>query len=62
VNDTETPHPGTVGRRPLKKAQIDVEEVPGEPGWYKVGLKIVPHMKYMGADVTLSLVGKLDAK
>lgn len=62
VNDTDTPHPGTVGRRPLKKAKIDVEELPGEPGWYKVGLKIVPHMKYMGADVTLSLVGKLDSE
>ncbi len=62
VNDTETPHPGTVGRRPLKKAQIVVEDVPGEPGWYKVALKIVPHMKYMGADVTLSLVGKLEGE
>ena len=62
VNETETPHPGTVGRRPLKKAKIDVEEIPGEPGWYKVDLKIVPHMKYMGADVSLSLVGKLEGE
>jgi type VI secretion system protein ImpC len=62
VNDTETPHPGTVGRRPLKKAQIQVEEIAGEPGWYKVDLKIVPHMKYMGADVSLSLVGKLEGE
>jgi type VI secretion system protein ImpC len=62
VNDTETPHPGTVGRRPLKKAQILVEDVAGEPGWYKVNLKIVPHMKYMGADVSLSLVGKLEGQ
>ena len=62
VNDTETPHPGTVGRRPLKKAQILVEDVPGEPGWYRVNMKIVPHMKYMGADVSLSLVGKLEGQ
>jgi type VI secretion system protein ImpC len=62
VNDTETPHPGTVGRRPLKKAQIKVEDVPGEPGWFKVDLKIVPHQKYMGADISLSLVGKLEGQ
>lgn len=60
VNDTETPHPGTVGRRPLKKAQIAVEDVEGDPGWYKIDLKVVPHMKFQGANFELSLVGKLD--
>ena len=29
---------------------------------YRVGLKVMPHMKYEGADFTLSLVGKLDKK
>lgn len=60
VNDTDTPHPGTVGRRPLRKAQVTVEDVEGDPGWYKVDLKVVPHVKYQGANFTLSLVGKLD--
>jgi len=60
VNDTDTPHPGTVGRRPLKKAQIVVEDVEGDPGWYKIDLKVVPHMKFSGANFELSLVGKLD--
>ena len=32
----------------------------GEPGWYRVNLSVRPHFKYMGADFTLSLVGKLD--
>ncbi|MEQ1833563.1 MAG: type VI secretion system contractile sheath large subunit [Candidatus Eisenbacteria bacterium] len=61
---TETPNPTdeTIARRPLKAAQITVEEVPGEVGWYRVGLKVMPHMKYEGADFTLSLVGKLDKK
>jgi type VI secretion system protein ImpC len=62
VNDTDTPHPGTVGRRPLRKASIAVEDVEGDPGWYKVDLKVVPHFKYQGANFTLSLVGKLDTK
>lgn len=60
VNDTDTPTPGSRSRRPLRQAQIEVESVEGEPGWYKVGLKVRPHFKYMGAFFTLSLVGKLD--
>ena len=46
--------------RLVSKAQITVEDVEGEPGWYRVGLKVRPHFKYMGASFTLSLVGKLD--
>jgi type VI secretion system protein ImpC len=47
-------------RRPLRKANIEVSEVEGEPGWYRVSMALQPHFKYMGADFTLSLVGKLD--
>lgn len=47
-------------RRPLRSAAITVEDVEGEPGFYKVGMQVRPHFKYMGADFTLSLVGKLD--
>ena len=61
VNDTDTPHPGTVGRRPLRRAQILVEDIEGDPGWYKVDLKVMPHFKYQGANFTLSLVSKMDA-
>ena len=39
---------------------VDVSDVEGEPGWYRVSLNVRPHFKYMGADFTLSLVGKLD--
>jgi type VI secretion system protein ImpC len=48
------------GRRPLRKAKITVEDVPGHAGWYKVDMKVRPHFKYMGAFFTLGLVGKLD--
>ncbi|MBU1701598.1 MAG: type VI secretion system contractile sheath large subunit [Candidatus Eisenbacteria bacterium] len=51
---------GSKARRPLREAQITVEDVEGDPGWYKVGIKVRPHFKYMGAFFTLSLVGKLD--
>jgi len=60
VSDMDNPMPGVRSRRPLRQAQIGVEEVPGEPGWYRVSLKVRPHFKYMGAYFTLSLVGKLD--
>ncbi|MBN1290600.1 MAG: type VI secretion system contractile sheath large subunit [Candidatus Latescibacteria bacterium] len=60
VSDQENPSPGVRSRRPLRKALVEVADVEGEPGWYRVSLKVQPHFKYMGASFTLSLVGKLD--
>jgi type VI secretion system protein ImpC len=62
VVDMDNPLPGVRSRRPLRQAQVKVEDVEGEPGWYRVSLKVRPHFKYMGAFFTLSLVGKLDKK
>jgi type VI secretion system protein ImpC len=60
VSDQENPSPEVRSRRPLRKANIEVSDVEGEPGWYRVQMSLQPHFKYMGADFTLSLVGKLD--
>jgi type VI secretion system protein ImpC len=60
VSDMDNPMPGVRSRRPLRQAEVTVEDVAGEPGWYRVSLKVRPHFKYMGAYFTLSLVGKLD--
>lgn len=60
VSDQDIVDAGTRGRRPLRKAQIIVSDVEGDPGWYKVDMQVRPHFKYMGAFFTLSLVGKLD--
>ena len=60
VADQDVVSPTIRGRRPLRKAQISVEDVPGQAGWYKVDMKVRPHFKYMGAFFTLGLVGKLD--
>ncbi len=60
VADMDDPAPGVRSRRPLRQAQIGVEDVEGQPGWYRCNLKVRPHFKYMGAAFTLSLVGKLD--
>jgi len=60
VADMDNPMPGVRSRRPLRQAKVTVEDVEGEPGWYRVGLQVRPHFKYMGAFFTLSLMGKLD--
>jgi type VI secretion system protein ImpC len=60
VVDMSDPGPGVRSEKPLRAAKIDVEDVPGDAGWYKCTLTISPHFKYMGADITLSLVGKLE--
>ncbi|MFO7563261.1 MAG: type VI secretion system contractile sheath large subunit [Enhygromyxa sp.] len=60
VADMDNPAPAVRSRRPLRNASIKVEDVEGQPGWYKCSLKLRPHFKYMGASFELSLVGKLD--
>lgn len=60
IADQENPTAEIRSRRPFKKAQIIVENVEGDPGWYRVRMLLRPHFKYMGANFELSLVGKLD--
>ena len=60
VADQDNPTPEVRSRKPLRKASIAVEDVEGDPGWYRVSMAVQPHFKYMGADFTLSLKGKLD--
>lgn len=60
VADMDAPGPEVRSRRPLRAAQIEVHDVEGDPGWYRVSMMVRPHFKYMGASFTLSLVGKLD--
>jgi len=60
VSNQDNPSAGVRSRRPLHKAEIVVSDVEGDPGWYKVSLKVVPHFKYMGSSFELSLVGKLE--
>jgi type VI secretion system protein ImpC len=60
IADQENPSAEIRSQRPFKSAQILVEDVAGEPGWYRVKMSLKPHFKYMGASFELSLVGKLD--
>jgi type VI secretion system protein ImpC len=60
VSEMDDPSPAVRSVRPLREAHVGVEDVEGQPGWYRCNLKVRPHFKYMGASFTLSLVGKLD--
>jgi type VI secretion system protein ImpC len=60
VNAVDNPDKDSLGRKPLKDASVEVVEVPGVVGWYKVNLNVRPHWKLEGLDFTLSLVGKID--
>ncbi|MDR1044447.1 MAG: type VI secretion system contractile sheath large subunit [Candidatus Adiutrix sp.] len=60
VTEMDNPDPTTRSKRPLRMAKIEVNDVEGDPGWYSVSIRARPHFKYMGANFTLSLVGKLD--
>ena len=60
IADQENPPADVRSRRPLRAAKIEVMDVEGDPGWYQVSLAVRPHFKYMGANFTLSLVGRLD--
>ena len=60
VADQENPPSEVRSRRPLRAARIDVSDVAGDPGWYRVSMSVRPHFKYMGANFELSLVGRLD--
>lgn len=62
VSAHDNPSAEIVARRPLRNARIDVTDVEGEPGWFRVQMSVTPHYKYQGAYFTLSLSGKLDAR
>ena len=58
---TETPNPSAKIRAqyPLRAAQVNVFEVEGNPGFYRVETMVMPHFQIEGMDVNLSLVSKM---
>ena len=60
IANQDNPSPEIRSLKPLKEASVTVADVPGQAGWYSVKILVRPHFKYQGADITLSLVGKLD--
>ncbi|HKE46311.1 MAG TPA: type VI secretion system contractile sheath large subunit [Steroidobacteraceae bacterium] len=61
------PNPGTVGdemkaKRPLAGAEVKVEEIEGNPGYYAAKFHLRPHYQLEGVNVTLSLVSRLPSQ
>ena len=59
VTKMTNPDEALIATHPLKDAEIKVEEIPENPGYYKVSLFVVPHFQIEGVDVRLSLVAKM---
>lgn len=60
VADQENPPADVRSRKPLRAAKVEVQDVEGEPGWYRSHISVRPHFKHMGSYIDLSLVGRLD--
>ncbi|MQP64867.1 type VI secretion system contractile sheath large subunit [Niveispirillum sp. SYP-B3756] len=58
----DNPGADILRKRPLRAANIEVSDIEGEPGWYRVGITVTPHYKYQGAYFTLSLSGRMEKK
>jgi type VI secretion system protein ImpC len=50
---------GTKARKPLAAAQVVLEEVEGNPGYYTSKFYLRPHYQLEGLTVSLRLVSKL---
>lgn len=46
----------TMARRPLRKYTIEVKEKEDEPGFYYINFEMTPHARFVGADLSMSLV------
>ena len=46
-------------KRPLSGAQVEIEEDPENPGYYKSRFYLMPHYQLEGLTVSLRLVSKL---
>ncbi|GHU06070.1 type VI secretion protein [Betaproteobacteria bacterium] len=60
VTEMDNPDPSTRSRRPLRMAEVKVDDISDNPSWYRITIRARPHFKFMGANFTLSLTGKLD--
>ena len=52
----------TKAMRPLAAAQVEVEEVEGQPGYYQSRFFLKPHYQLEGLTVSLRLVSKLPSE
>lgn len=59
VSDVDNPSPDIRARRPLRTAQLEVADDAGDGTAYRMHLQLVPHTRYLNAEFSLSLEGRL---
>jgi type VI secretion system protein ImpC len=47
-------------QKPLAEAEVVLEDVEGNPGWYTAKFKLKPHYQLEGMDISLSLVSRIE--
>jgi type VI secretion system protein ImpC len=60
VVDMDGASPAVRAQYPLRRASVSVKKADGSAGWYRVELRLRPHLKYLGSALTLSIAGRLE--
>jgi len=59
VTEMNDPGPELIATHPLKAAEVTVREIEDNPGFFSVGLSVMPHFQIEGIDINLSLVSQM---
>jgi type VI secretion system protein ImpC len=59
VTEMNDPGPDLISTHPLKAAEVAVNEIEDNPGFYRVSLSVMPHFQIEGIDINLSLVSQM---
>jgi type VI secretion system protein ImpC len=59
VTEMNDPGPELIATHPLKAAEVSVNEIEDNPGFFRVNLAITPHFQIEGIDINLSLVSQM---
>lgn len=59
VTEMNDPGPDLIATHPLKAAEVVVSEIADNPGFFSVGLSVMPHFQIEGIDINLSLVSQM---
>jgi type VI secretion system protein ImpC len=59
VTEMNDPGPELISTHPLKAAEVTVNEIEDNPGFFSVSLSVMPHFQIEGIDINLSLVSQM---
>ncbi len=62
VTKMNDPDPELIATHPLRDGEVRVDEIPENPGFYRVSLDVMPHFQIEGVDVRLSLMAQMPSR